>query len=161
TLPFACANAYSLHLDPVTRAQYSATNPVPGYPGFDPLAGTAGDPYTGQNTYNGIDYGPAPNNGQGFYKDLSGKELPNAPHYTVSLTADYTVPLSPDWAATLHSDYYWQSHSWSRVFNAVNDKINGYSTLNLALILNDSSGWQIMGYVKNILDVTAITGTFL
>lgn len=131
------------------------------YPGFDPLAGTPGHPYTGQNTYNGIDYGPAPNNGQGFYKNLSGNELPNAPHYTVSLTADYTVPLSPDWAATLHSDYYWQSHSWARVFNAVNDKINGYSTLNLALILNDSSGWQVMGYVKNILDVTAITGTFL
>jgi hypothetical protein len=47
------------------------------------------------------------------------------------------------------------------VFNAVNDKINGYSTINLALILNDSSGWQVMGYVKNMLDVTAITGTFL
>src|SRR6185437_11043006 len=42
TLPFACSNAYSLFLDPVTRAQYSATNPVPGYPGFDPLAGTEG-----------------------------------------------------------------------------------------------------------------------
>jgi outer membrane receptor protein involved in Fe transport len=169
-LPEACSDAYNAYEDPVTRLGYA--NPpvvtdnsgaviVTDYPGFDPLAGTPGHPYTGQNTYNGIDYGPAPNNGQGFYKDLSGKELPNAPHYTVSLTADYTVPLSPDWAATLHSDYYWQSHSWSRVFNAVNDKINGYSTLNLALILNDSSGWQIMGYVKNILDVTAITGTFL
>ncbi len=161
TLPFACSNAYSLHLDPVTRAAYSATNSVPGYPGFDPLAGTAGDPYTGQNTYNGVDYGPAPNNGTGFYKNLGGKELPNAPHYTVSLTADYTVPLSPDWAATIHSDYYWQAHSWARVFNAVNDKINGYSTVNLALILTDTSGWQVMGYVKNVLDVTAITGTFL
>jgi outer membrane receptor protein involved in Fe transport len=161
TLPFACSNAYSLFLDPVTRAEYSATNPVPGYPGYDPLAGTEGHPYTGQNTYNGVDYGPAPNNGQGFFKNLSGKELPNAPHYTVSLTADWTVPLSPDWAATFHSDYYWQAHSWARVFNEVNDKINGYSTINLALILTDTSGWQMMGYIKNILDVTAITGTFL
>jgi len=164
----ACTNAYSEHLDPVTRASYTASptvdvngSAVTNYPGFDPLAGTANDPYTGQNTYNGIDYGAAPNNGTGFYKNLSGKELPNAPHYTVSLTADYTVPLSPDWAATLHSDYYWQSHSWARVFNAVNDKINGYSTVNLALILSDTSGWQVMGYVKNLLDVTAITGTFL
>ncbi|HVP85171.1 MAG TPA: TonB-dependent receptor [Rhizomicrobium sp.] len=161
TLPFACSNAYSLHLDPVTRAQYSATNPVPGYPGFDPLAGTSGDPYTGQNTYNGIDYGPAPNNGNGFYKNLSGNELPNAPHYTVSLTADWTVPLSSDWAATLHSDYYWQAQSWARVFNEDNDKIRGYSTVNMALILTDASGWQFMGYVKNVFDVTAITGTFL
>jgi outer membrane receptor protein involved in Fe transport len=165
---FACGLAYAGGQDPITRATYTADppldytgNPTNGYPGFDPLAGTPGHPYTGQNTFDGIDYGPAPNNGQGFYKNLSGKELPNAPHYTVSLTADYTVPLSPDWAATLHSDYYWQSHSWARVFNAVNDKINGYSTINLALILTDTSGWQVMGYVKNVLDVTAITGTFL
>jgi outer membrane receptor protein involved in Fe transport len=169
-LPVACGEAYNLHEDPVTWETYttpptvtdnSGSVIVTDYPGFDPLAGTEGHPYTGQNTYNGIDYGPAPNNGTGFYKDLSGKELPNAPHYTVSLTADYTVPLSPDWAATLHSDYYWQAHSWARVFNAVNDKINGYSTINMALILTDTSGWQVMGYVKNILDVTAITGTFL
>ena len=168
SLTLSCEQAYSLGADPLTWTTYSAApttdrsgNTLTGYPGFDPLAGTAGDPYTGQNTYNGIDYGPTPNNGAGFYKNLSGNELPNAPHYTVSLTADYTVPLSTDWAATFHSDYYWQSHSWARVFNAVNDKINGYSTINLALILNDTSGWQIMGYVKNLLDVTAITGTFL
>ncbi len=169
-LPEACATSYNLYQDPVTRAGYTSSPTVTDnggailvtdYPGFDPLAGTPGHPYTGQNTYNGVDYGASPNNGQGFYKNLSGNELPNAPNYTVSLTADYTVPLSPDWAATLHSDYYWQSHSWSRVFNAVNDKLNGYSTLNLALILTDTSGWQVMGYVKNLLDVTAITGTFL
>ena len=29
-------------------------------------AGSAADPYTGQNTYNGFDYGPVPNNGGGF-----------------------------------------------------------------------------------------------
>jgi outer membrane receptor protein involved in Fe transport len=169
-LPVACGVAYNLQQDPVTWETYTSPPTVTDnsgnvivtdYPGFDPLAGTPGHPYTGQNTYNGIDYGPAPNNGQGFYKDLSGKELPNAPHYTVSLTADWTVPISPDWAATLHSDYYWQAHSWARVFNADNDKINGYSTVNLALILTDTSGWQVMGYVKNLLDVTAITGTFL
>ncbi len=108
-----------------------------------------------------MDYGPAPNNGTGFYKNLSGNELPNAPHYTASLTADWTVPLSPDWAATLHSDFYWQSQSWARVFNAEMDKIEGYKTVNLALILTDTSGWQVMGYVKNVFDVTAITGTFL
>ncbi len=52
-----------------------------------------------------------------FYKNLSGNQLPNAPHFTMSLTAEYTLPVTPDWAATLHTDFYWQSESWARVYN--------------------------------------------
>ena len=166
---FMCGLAYAGGVDPVTRSAYIAdppfdytNSPTNGYPGFDPLAGNdPNDPYTGQNTYNGIDYGPAPNHGQGFYKNVGGNELPNAPHFTTSFTADFTMPVSADWAATLHGDFYWQSQSWARVFNAVNDKIRGYSSANVALILTDASGWQVMGYVKNIFNKTAITGTFL
>jgi iron complex outermembrane recepter protein len=166
----SCDSAYVLHNDPLTQLQYTSNptatqsgDPVPaGYPGFDPLAGTAGDPYTGQNTYNGVDYGPAPNNGQGFTKDLSGNQLPNAPHFTTSLSAEYTLPVSEDWAATLHGDFYWQSQSFARIFNdRPYDKIRGYSTTNLALILTSANGWQVLGYVKNVFNVTAITGDFL
>jgi hypothetical protein len=172
-IPHSCGDAYGLFIDPVTGKSYTSfpagytasghLEPIdPSYPGFDPLAGTPGDPYTGQNTYNGVDYGPAPNNGAGFYKNLSGNELPNAPHYTMSLTADYTIPVSPSWAATLHSDFYWQSQSWARVYNDdPYDRIRGYTNLNLALILSGDSGWQVMSYVKNVFDTTAITGTFL
>ena len=146
-----CEFAYSQHLDPVTQQPYTP-NPTgtflgvyipPGaYPGFDPLT--------------------AQNNGEGFSKDLGGKQLPNAPHFTTSLSAEYTMPVSDDWAATLHSDFYWQSQSWARVFNDnPYDKIHGYSNVNLALILTSDNGWQVMGYVKNIFDITAITGTFL
>jgi len=162
SLAFACTEAYNLGVDPVTYTLSGPTSLPPGYPGFDPRAGNdPNDPYTGQNTYNGVDYGPAPNGGTGFYKNVGGNELPNAPHFTTSFTADFTMPVSANWAATLHGDFYWQSQSWARVFNAVNDKIRGYSTSNLALILTDVSGWQVMGYVKNIFDTTAITGTFL
>jgi iron complex outermembrane recepter protein len=186
-LPYECGNAYNAHLDPATGLPYVANPPgfientrstdflgnqlitiCPGgygcgmqYPGFDPLAGTPGDPYTGQNTYNGVDYGPAPNNGQGFDKNLSGHNLPNAPHFTTSITAEYTMPVSENWAATLHGDFYWQSQSWARVFADPIDKIRPYSTTNLALILTSGDGWQVMGYVKNIFNATAITGTFL
>ncbi len=140
-----------------------------GYPGFDPdagqvdpVTGTIPDPYNHQNMYNGVDYGPVPNRGEGFAKPLGGKELPNAPHFTTSLSAEYTVPVSEEWAATLHGDFYWQSQSWARVFNDVPyDKIRGYSNVNLALILTSASGWQVMGYLKNVFDTTAITGDFL
>ena len=184
----ACGSAYDAGGDPVTATilgvptyQYNVAhgvypialhnpgNPTISYPGFDPLAGavdpatgTIPDPYTGQNTYNGHDYGPAPNNGEGFAKNLGGNQLPNAPHFTVSLSGEYTLPVSEDWAATLHSDFYWQSQSFARVFNdRPYDKIRGYSNVNLALILTSASGWQVMGYLKNVFDTTAITGDFL
>jgi iron complex outermembrane receptor protein len=142
----ACDYAYNQHLDPVTGQPYAA-NPTgfgikAGYPGFDPTT--------------------APNKGEGWAKNLGGNELPNAPHFTTSLSAEYTMPVSEDWAATLHGDFYWQSQSFARVFNdRPYDKIRGYSTTNLALILTSASGWQVMGYVKNVFDATAITGDFL
>ena len=104
----------------------------------------------------------APNNGQGFDKDLGGNKLPNAPPFTISASADYTVPLTSEWAGTAHIDYYWQDYSWARVFNDnPYDRLRGYTNINLALILTSQDGWQVMGYLKNIFDTTAITGGFL
>jgi iron complex outermembrane receptor protein len=157
----ACGEAYGQHIDPVTGAPYTPNPteyncgfyppnpptycPLPplyaGYPGFNPLT--------------------APNGGAGFSKNLSGNQLPNAPHFTTSLTAEYTMPVSDDWAATFHTDFYWQSQQWARVFEDSIDKIHGYSNVNLSLILTSANGWDVMAYVKNVFDVTAITGTFL
>ena len=41
------------------------------------------------------------------------------------------------------------------------DKLRGYSTTNLTLIFTNSDGWEAMAYVKNVFDMTAITGAFL
>jgi len=148
--------------NPYPVSVHHSSYPTLSYPGFDPRAGTPGDPYMGQNIYNGFDYGPVPNGGNGFAKDLGGNELPNSPHFTASLSGEYTIPLSENWAGTLHSDFYWQSQSFARVFNdRPYDKIRGYSNVNLALILTSASGWQVIGYLKNVFDTTAITGTFL
>jgi iron complex outermembrane recepter protein len=159
----SCGTTYGAHVDPVTDLPYVANptvrcdvippthvpspfcgeEPISGYAGFDPSM-------------------PAINNGQGFDKNLSGNQLPSAPHFTVALSAEYTMPVSADWAATLHSDFYWQSQSFARVFNdRPYDKIRGYSNVNLALILTSAGGWQVMGYLKNVFDTTAITGAFL
>jgi len=151
----ACGIAYEAHLDPVTGLPYvpnpTVTAPAgtgtwfipPGYPGFDPT-------------------NPIINNGQGFAKNLSGNQLPNAPHFTVSFTTEYTVPVTEDWAATLHGDFYLQSSSFARVFNdKPYDQLHGYTNVNLSLILNSADGWQVMGYVKNVFNTTALTGDFL
>ncbi|HEV2561054.1 MAG TPA: TonB-dependent receptor [Rhizomicrobium sp.] len=116
----------------------------------------------GDMTAAGFDPSTAPNGGGGFSKNLSGNKLPNAPPFTLSTGAEYTVPASADWAASLHGDFYWQGNSYARIFNdRPYDKLRGYTNVNLALILTSASGWQVMGYVKNIFDTTAITGAFL
>jgi iron complex outermembrane receptor protein len=157
---YNCETAYSEHLDPVTCAPYMA-NPSGQVPVENcNLTGTQGDLPPG--AYPGFDPLTAPNNGQGIDKDLSGNKLPNAPPFTVSVGAQYTMPLTTDWAGTLRGDYYWQDYSWARVFNDnPYDRLRGYTNVNLALILTNQNGWQVMGYVKNIFDATDITGTFL
>jgi outer membrane receptor protein involved in Fe transport len=129
-------------------ADYPCLSEVPtiGYPGVDPECLAA-----------------MSNNGEGFYKDLSGKELPNAPHITATITADYTLPLPSDWLMTLHTDLYYQSEAWTRIFNTDGyDKLKAYSNINLAAIFtNEDAGWKVMAYVKNVLDRDSITGAFL
>jgi iron complex outermembrane receptor protein len=152
---YACGIAYTDHLDPVTYLSYvpnptvtaagaNGTGSIPaGYPGFNPLT-------------------PSINNGEGFEKNLTGHALPNAPPFTVSLGGEYSVPVSQDWVATFRSDFYWQADSWARIFNDnPYDRIDGYTNVNVALILTSANGWQVMGYVKNVFNVTAITGDFL
>src|SRR6185437_15357837 len=75
TLPYACVYAYTFGDDPGTGNPYvpnpgqdSLGNLEPGYAGFDPDS--------------------APNHGEGFNKDISGNQLPSAPHFTLSLSGD-------------------------------------------------------------------------
>ncbi len=149
----ACEKAYLGHVDPFAGDSPGTLALLPpGYPGFDPVSPTA--------TNNGA--GPAPNNGEGFDKNLSGNKLPNAPPLTVSAGAQYTIPLTSDWAGTLRGDYYWQDYSWARVFNDnPYDRLRGYTNVNLTLIFTNQNGWQVMLYDKNVFDTTAITGDFL
>ncbi|HEX5776671.1 MAG TPA: TonB-dependent receptor, partial [Caulobacteraceae bacterium] len=152
-----CTASYYSGLDPITQLPY-VPNPTVRKSGVNtvPLPANYAD-------YIGFDPSTAPNNGRGFSKDLSGNDLPNAPRYTATVTADYTMPLPNDWMVTLHGDYHYQSESWGRVFNSdPYDRIEGFSTVNLAAIFtNEDAGWKVMTYVKNIFDETAITGTFL
>jgi len=151
-VPSACSGAYGMHYDPVTYRPYDESGA--------PLTNAHGDPMVG--SYAGFDPLTAPNNGEGFDKDLSGNELPNAPPFTVSAGVQYSMPLTTEWAGTLRGDYYWQDYSWARVFNDnPYDRLRGYSSINLAIILTSQSGWQIMLYDKNVFNTTAITGTFL
>ncbi|ULQ48008.1 TonB-dependent receptor [Flagellatimonas centrodinii] len=147
----ACVDAYYSGLDPVTGEPYA--------PGID-YAAELGSAFA---DYEGFDPATAPNGGRGFSKELGGNELPNAPNYTGTVTADYGIPLSGNWMMNLHTDIHWQSESWWRVFNDHEfARLDDYFTMNLAAIfVNDAAGWNIMAYIKNVTDETAISGAFL
>ncbi len=146
--------------DPVTQLPY-VPNPTVACSGLlgQPCTEPAGPIPAG---YPGFNPATAPNNGEGFSKDLSGNKLPNAPPFTVSFGTQYTIPLTTDWAGTLRGDYYWQDYSWARVFNDnPYDRLRGYTNVNLTLIFTNQNGWQVMLYDKNVFNETAITGDFL
>jgi len=160
-----CEFAYTFNKDPVTMLPYVAdpTLTVGTGGGIIPLATATGSQqyinYPGFNPE--ADYGN--NHGEGFFKPLGGNELPNAPHFTATVTADYTIPLPNDWLATLHTDLYYQSEAWTRVFNMPGyDKLKAFTNVNVAAIFtNEDAGWKVMAYVKNVFDKDNITGAFL
>jgi len=111
----------------------------------------------------GFTYNPltdAPNGGRGFYDDLSGNELPNAPRWTANIGAQYTWFMG-DWETTLRGDYYRQAESYFRVYNTEYDRIKGWDNLNLSIsVENVQNSLVLSAYVKNVLDNESIVDAF-
>jgi outer membrane receptor protein involved in Fe transport len=98
----------------------------------------------------------------GIPVDLSGKKMPNAPEFTVSVGAQYVFELPDDWRATLRGDFYWQDSSFARIFNAVNDQLNSYENVNATLTFsNVGQGLDLQLFVKNAFNSQPITGVYL
>ncbi|ULQ47064.1 TonB-dependent receptor plug domain-containing protein [Flagellatimonas centrodinii] len=112
-------------------------------------------------TYNPIT--DAPNGSAGFFADIGGNELPNAPQFTVSLGAQHTYYLpGGNWSATGRVDWYWQDESFHRVYNTEYDQLRAWDSTNLSFwVSNDRHQLTIEAYVKNVFDEAPITGAFL
>jgi iron complex outermembrane receptor protein len=125
-------------------------------------------PYVVPDTETGLpftfdDY-PELAGGAGIVDDIGGNELPNAPHITANIGAQYGMDLfDGSWRATVRADAYWQSQSWSRVYNYdPYDKLHGWYNANLSVwVERPDDGLKIELYVKNLLDATPITDAFL
>ena len=103
-----------------------------------------------------------PNGGQGFQANVSGHNLPNAPHFTSSIGAEYDQELPNGWRSSLRVDFYHQTASWARIYQDPIDRLEGWSNINLRLtVARPASGLEFEVYVKNLLNSDAITGSFL
>ncbi len=98
---------------------------------------------------------------EGVSVDLDGNELPNAPHWTVSLGAQYSWTMG-NWDAVLRGDYYHQTRTYARIYNSEADRIRGWDNVNLTLTLAQQDwGVEIAGFVKNATNEKAITDFYL
>ncbi|HEX6860796.1 MAG TPA: TonB-dependent receptor, partial [Caulobacteraceae bacterium] len=127
------------------------------YPPVDPSPPGGGGPAF----YDYRNY-PELNGGAGIKDELGGNELPNSPHWTANVGAQYGMDFLEDWRVTVRGDAYWQSQSWARVYNAVNDKLHGWYNVNLSVWFEKpDQDLKIELYAKNLLDKTPITDAFL
>jgi outer membrane receptor protein involved in Fe transport len=126
----------------------------------DPATGLAYDP----NYYDGTNGRVDLNGGAGIAKELGGNALPNSPHWTMNIGAQYGHDiLDGQWRATVRADAYWQSQSWARVYNDdPYDKLHGWYNVNLSVWFEKpDDDLKIELYAKNLLDKTPITDAFL
>jgi iron complex outermembrane receptor protein len=117
--------------------------------------------------YGGLTWDPrdAPNGGAGIAANVSGKELPNSPHWTFSVGAQYTWALPgvlSSWEVTARSDYYRQSATYARVYNTEYDRLQAWDNTNVSLVLaQPRNGFTVELYAKNVFDKMPITDAFL
>ncbi|MEJ2816082.1 TonB-dependent receptor [Caulobacter sp. CCG-8] len=98
---------------------------------------------------------------EGKAADLSGNELPNSPHWTASVGAQYTWDFSGGWSATLRGDYYYQGEQYARVYNTAYDRLKSWENANVTLKIEKPEwGFRIDAYVKNIGNDTPITDAY-
>ena len=96
----------------------------------------------------------------GIPVNLDGNDLPNAPRHTARLGLAHTWEMGSA-LLTLRWDYYWQSKSYAREFNAVGDEIDSWSQHNVMLVYESGGGWSARAWVRNVLDDENVTGKYL
>lgn len=94
----------------------------------------------------------SPNAFPGVPVNLKGKQLPSAPHWTLSFGGEYKMAFGDEWSGTVRADYYWQSGSYVRVYNSIADRLPSYDNLNLSYrIESREKGVAVMLYARNLL----------
>jgi outer membrane receptor protein involved in Fe transport len=93
--------------------------------------------------------------------DLSGNELPYSPAYKVKVGGQYSFPVG-SWTGTLRADVAQQDHFFAREFNTPNDRIKGWTVVDLQARLLDGDGrLQLQAYVKNLTNKDNIVSSII
>ncbi len=98
----------------------------------------------------------------GIQVDVSGKSLPNAPHWRAALGAQFNQPIGSDYDATARVDYSFTSRAYSRVFANGADRVDSYEIVNAQVTFGRlDDAWRIRGFIQNMFNKKAVTGQYL
>ena len=98
----------------------------------------------------------------GIRVSVKGNELPNAPHFTMSLGAEYRTDVTDDVELRGRVDFSLQSRSFARVFNTAADYLKGRSNTNVSLTLSDlRRKLSLQLYVSNLFNQQNVTDFYV
>ena len=95
----------------------------------------------------------------GIAQSVDGNDLPSSPEFTISAGAQYTFRLANGLTITPRADAYYQTSSFSTIFNEVQDDLPDYVIANAQVtIAPDEGNWFVRGFVQNLTDNDVILG---
>ncbi|MFT7288445.1 MAG: iron complex outermembrane receptor protein, partial [Halieaceae bacterium] len=98
----------------------------------------------------------------GLETNVDGNNLPNAPEFSVNLGAAYSWMLGNGMSMSAAANYYWQDEFYTRVFNAVNDRVDAWDVINATLTLFSADDqWFAELWGRNLSDDDHVTGQYL
>lgn len=95
----------------------------------------------------------------GLEQSVDGNSLPSSPEFTIGAGAQYTFHMANGLTLTPRADAYYQSSSFSTIFNEVQDELDSYVVANVQITLAPEEGnWFVRGFVQNVTDNDVILG---
>ena len=131
-------------------------------PGAPAVAGVSGSPLALLGACSGTFAGLGVVPSAGIATPLAGKQLPNSPHFTLTLGGQYSWQLSNGWTPSVHADYYVQSASYARIYNDAADYLRSWGVVNLGMsVANPAHGWQFDLFVKNLANTQPVVNSYV
>ena len=94
--------------------------------------------------------------------DLSGNDIPQAPHWKFGAGAQYTFRFGDGMTLVPRVDYNWTGGYFARSFNRPIDRIDSYGILNAQIQLNGNDDrWFVRAFVQNLTNSDAVTGLYV
>ena len=127
------------------------------------LAATIANPSAPLRALFGTPTGPLPFGvSTGVPVDLSGNELPQAPHWKFSFGAQYTFRFGNGMTLVPRADFTYTGGYYARSFNRPIDRIDSYEIINAQIQLNSRDDrWFVRAFVSNLTNNDAITGLYV
>lgn len=87
-------------------------------------------------------------------QQLTDRQLPLAPHWTVQLGAQYAFDLGDDQSLTPRVDYGLVGSKWGSVFEVPSeDHMDAQNIFNAQLIYDRPDNWEVTAYMTNVFDL--------